>query len=586
MSVVNHRPDTMDRVKGPLATAIAVLALGLVASACQGPDATPTSQSSGPTRTTTPAPKPTPAERLGLETGWGPSEGELEHAARQALRMPLRDLAGQVVVASYAGTKAPIRMVKSLHLAGVVEFSDNIVDPDRIGRVNHTLARHVRRPLVISVDQEGGLVERVVGARFPAFMAAGAADDEQLTRSAYRIMGARLASLGFTLDFAPDADVTEGPADPTIGSRSAGDDPRLVVRQAIAAAEGLRTSGILPVLKHFPGHGSVPANSHLTLPVQTRGIDWLKAHDLVPFTQGSQAGLPVVMVGHLAVADINPHVPASLSRPLIQGVLRDQEGFQGVVVTDSLQMKGVQVHGALPPVVRSLRAGADLMLMPPSPAGAVNAIVHAVRHGDLRKDRLQQAAARTLALLAHRAATAPTPPPPARAAAAANAASRRLSAAAITSVAGPCRGPLVSGKVAPIGDPTAVANFRIAAEAAGLPLGSVHRVKDPRPERHHLPKRKYRRRLERWRDTPPRVVIRGTPIRLLGPSAVVVGRVSGPVVVTTGTPYPLAQTSAGVRLAAWGNAPGPMSALVAVLQGRAKATGQLPVPVAGVRKGC
>jgi beta-N-acetylhexosaminidase len=500
--------------------------------------------------------------------------------------MPLRDLAGQVVVASYAGTRAPVRMVKALHLAGVVAFADNIVDSEQIGRVNHTLARQVGRPLVISVDQEGGLVERVGGARFPAFMAAGAADDERLTRSAYRSMGARLASLGFTLDFAPDADVTEGPADPTIGSRSAGDDPTLVARQAIAAAEGLRTSGILPVLKHFPGHGSVPANSHLTLPVQTRGMDWLKAHDLVPFARGSQAGLPVVMVGHLALADINPHVPASLSRPLIQGVLRDQEGFQGVVVTDSLQMKGVQVPGALPPVVRSLRAGADLMLMPPSPARAVHAIVHAVRRGDLRKDRLQQAAARTLALLSHRAGTAPKPPTPPRAAAAANVASRRLSAAAITSVAGPCRGALVRGKVAPLGDATAVANFRVAAAAAGMPLGSVRRIKGPRPKRHHLPRKKYERRLERWRATPPRVVIHGTPVRLLGPGAVVVGRVRGPIVVTTGTPYPLAQTRARVRLAAWGNAPGPMTALVAVLQGRAKATGHLPVQVEGVRKGC
>lgn len=577
----------MDGVNGPLATAAALLALGLVASACQGPDATPTSQSPGPTgTTTTAAPPPTPAERLGLEEGWGPSEDELEHAARQALRMPLRDLAGQVVVASYSGTDAPVRLVKQLHLGGVVAFADNIVDSDQIGRVNHTLARQVGRPLVISLDQEGGLVERVGGARFPAFMAAGAADDERLTRGAYRVMGSRLASLGFTLDFAPDADVTEGPADPTIGSRSAGDDPALVARQAIAAAEGLRTSGVLPVLKHFPGHGSVPANSHLTLPVQTRGMDWLKGHDLVPFTRGSAAGLPVVMVGHIAVQDINPHVPASLSRPLVQGVLRDEEGFQGVVVTDSLEMKGVQVRGALPPVVRSLRAGADLMLMPPSPAGAVNAIVHAVRHGDLRKDRLQQAAARTLALLAHRAATAPRPPAPARAAAAANAASRRLSAAAITSVAGPCRGPLISGKVAPIGDPTAVANFRVAAAAAGMPLGSVRHVKDPKPKRHHLPRKKYRRKLERWRETPPRLVIHGTPVQLLGPGAVVVGRLRGPVVVTTGTPYPLAQTGAGVRLAAWGNAPGPMTALVAVLQGRARATGQLPVRVEGVRRGC
>jgi beta-N-acetylhexosaminidase len=586
--MVNHRPDTMVGVKGPIAIATGLLALVLVATACDGPAATPASRSpeTSPTETIKHAPPPTPAEALGLETGWGPTQDELERAARQALRMPLGDLAGQVIVASYAGTRAPVRMVKVLLLGGVVAFADNIVDSEQIGRVNHTLARQVGRPLVISVDQEGGLVERVGGARFPAFMAAGAADDEQLTQRSYRAMGARLAALGFTLDFAPDADVTEGPADPTIGSRSAGDDPTLVARQAIAAADGLRTSGVIPVLKHVPGHGSVPANSHLTLPVQTRDLDWLRTHDLVPFAEAADAGQPVIMVGHIAVQEVNPHVPASLSGPLIQGVLRREEGFDGVVVTDSLQMKGVQVPGALPPVVRALRAGADLVLMPPSAAGARAAIVHAVRTGDLSRTRLRQAAARTLALLEHRAAAAPRPPTPTAAARAANLASRRLSAAAITSVAGPCRGPLVSGEVVPIGDATAAANFRIAAEAAGLPLGSVEHVKAPKPKRHHASKKKYQRRLDRWRDTPPTVVIHGTPIRLLGPSAVVVGRVAGPVVVTTGTPYPLGQTSARIRLAAWGNAPGPMQALVAVLQGRAKASGRLPVEVAGVRRGC
>jgi beta-N-acetylhexosaminidase len=576
----------MDGVNGPIATATALLALGLAVSACDGPVAEPRGESPGSGTATTQAPPPTPAERLGLETGWGPTQQELDHSAREALRMPLRELAGQVIVASYAGTEAPVQMVQRLHLGGVVAFADNIVDSEQIGRVNHALSRQVKRPLVISVDQEGGLVERVGGARFPAFMAAGAADDQRLTHDSYRIMGARLASLGFTVDFAPDADVTEGPADPTIGSRSAGDDPALVARQAIAAARGLDAGGVVPVLKHFPGHGSVPANSHLTLPVQTRGLGWLKTHDLVPFSQGVASGLPVVMVGHIALGDLDPRVPASLSKALIQGVLRRDDGFQGVVVTDSLQMKGVQVRGGLPPVVRSLRAGADLMLMPPSPAEAVAQIVRAVRRGDLDRSRLRQAAARTLALLMHQQASAPRPEDPARAVAQANAASRRLSAAAITSVAGPCRGALVSGKVAPLGDATAVANFRIAAAAAGLPLGSVRHVKPPRPKRHHGSKKKYQRRLDRWRNTPPELVIHGTPIQLLGPSTVVVGRVRGPIVVTTGTPYALAQTSASVRLAAWGNAPGPMAALVAVLQGESRATGRLPVEVDGVRRGC
>ncbi len=140
--------------------------------------------------------------------------------------------------------------------------------------------------------------------------------------------------------------------------------------------------------------------------------------------------------------------------------------------------------------------------------------------------------------------------------------------------------------MAPLGDPTAVANFRVAAAAAGLPLGSVRHVKPPKPKRHHASKKKYQRRLDHWRSTPPKLVIHGTPLRILGPSTTVVGQVPGPIVVTTGTPYALSQTSAAVRLAVWGDAPGPMAALVAVLQGKAEATGRLPVEVSGVRQGC
>ena len=142
-------------------------------------------------------------------------------------------------------------------------------------------------------------------------MSAGAAGDPELTTRVYRQYAAELAGLGFTVDFAPDADVTSGPSDPTIGSRSAGSDPRLVGQQVGAAASGLQDGGVVPVLKHFPGHGSVPADSHLSLPVQDRSLQELRRVDLAPFAAAVDDGVPAVMTGHLDIRAVDPRTPAT-----------------------------------------------------------------------------------------------------------------------------------------------------------------------------------------------------------------------------------------------------------------------------------
>ena len=238
---------------------------------------------------------PTPSEELGLTEGWGPDRAELDRAARATGRMLLPDLAGQVIVAEWRGTSAPVDMVRGLHLGGVIAFDSNVVSAAQVEGVNTALTRKVGRkwPLFLGVDQEGGVVERLrsVATRFPTFMSSGAADDPALTQEAYRAGAAELRGLGFTVDFAPDADVTSGPGDPTIGSRSPSSDPAKVAEQVVAAAAGFAESGVLPVLKHFPGHGSVPADSHLTLPVQTRSRAELDRTDLVPFRAAVEAGL-------------------------------------------------------------------------------------------------------------------------------------------------------------------------------------------------------------------------------------------------------------------------------------------------------
>ena len=372
-----HHGVMRSRPASPLVSLGASLVLVASLAACDGQDPggdeDRTAESTA--ATSTPTVPPTPSEELGLAEGWGPTRAELDRAARSVGRMKLPDLAGQVIVADWQGTDAPVRMVRDLHLGGVIAFSANVASAEQVRAVNRTLTRQVPRkwPLFLGVDQEGGVVERLRGAatRFPTFMSTGAAGDAGLTQEAYAAGAAELRGLGFTVDFAPDADVTSGPGDPTIGSRSASSRPGVVAEHVVAAATGFSTAGVLPVIKHFPGHGSVPADSHLTLPVQGKTRAQLEASDLVPFARGIEAGLPAVMVGHLDVRAVDPRVPSSLSRKVVTGLLRDDLGFEGLVVTDSLEMAAV-TRGRDPgrTAVQALRAGSDVLLMPPSPAVA------------------------------------------------------------------------------------------------------------------------------------------------------------------------------------------------------------------------
>ena len=522
-----------------------------------GPAPETSTSETSPSGTSTPGTSaPASTRRVGraATSDWGPSRAELRRARRVADRMSLRRLAGQVIVAEYDGRTAPSALVNGLHLGGVIVMGWNVGSTAELRRSNRQLKRAVRQagrrwPVFIGVDQEGGVVERVQGraTRFPSFMSAGAARDRRLTHRATRASGAELVDLGFTVVFAPSGDVTAGPQDPTIGSRSAGSRPVLVANQMTAAVDGYLSAGILPVIKHFPGHGSVPADSHVELPVQTKTLRELRNSDLVPFAAGVEHGVPSVMAAHIDVRAVDPGSPSSLSRKVVTGLLRRDLGFGGLVVTDALNMAAVSArHGSAEAAVRALQAGNDVLLMPPSPVAARDGIVAAVRSGRLRRARVEQAAARQIAVLRHQRDLEPTVtlrPGEGRPA------SHRLSAGAATVVSGPCRGRLVGSVVYATGPSDAVAAFNRAAARAGLGTGS------------------------------------GTSVALVGYGG---GGRSADVVVTTDTPYALGRSSARVaRIAMYGDTPGAMRALVDVLLGKARAPGRLPVPVPGVsRNGC
>lgn len=363
------------------------------------------------------AARPTPVRASGLpaapaagvpnpRTDWGPSLATVEQARAAVEAMPLDVLAGQVLVAAYPGTDpgVPANLVAVLHLGGVILMRDNVASLDQVrataAAVQVAAAADGRTwPAVVAIDEEGGRVSRLRGLLpdLPAFATFGAAGDDAATRERFARLGADLAAAGVTMDFAPVADVTVGAADPTIGDRSASADPAVAARTVVAAVRGLLDGGTVPVLKHFPGHGSVATDSHVGLPVQPASLEQLSARDLVPFQVAVDAGAPVVMLGHLDVLALDPGVPASLS-PAAYGLLRDGLGFDGVAVTDALDMGAVPSAAPGEEAVRALAAGADIVLKPRDVAAAHAAIVAAVQSGALPRERLEEAATRVVAL--------------------------------------------------------------------------------------------------------------------------------------------------------------------------------------------
>ena len=221
----------------------------------------------------------------------------------------------------------------------------------------------------MTIDQEGGIVSRLHGDlnTYPGAMASAALADEDAIEEAARITAGHLNSLGLNMNLAPVCDINSNSENPIIGPRSYGDDPEDVSRFALAAMRGYLAGGVVPVLKHFPGHGDSAEDTHLTLPQLPHSRELLEERELVPFVRGIRSGAPAIMLAHLIVRALDPDgLPASLSRKIIDGLLRSSSGsslgFRGLVLTDCLEMMAVQKHFTTEDaVLLALEAGADLI---------------------------------------------------------------------------------------------------------------------------------------------------------------------------------------------------------------------------------
>ncbi|MBX6350066.1 MAG: glycoside hydrolase family 3 C-terminal domain-containing protein [Clostridia bacterium] len=336
--------------------------------------------------------------QLFMVAAWGATATSPDADARAANR----ELYG---VDDFAG------LIARYHVGGAIYFPQygNLVDPRQVAALSNGIQRAAARedpavPLLLATDEEGGIVTRMPApfVHMPGNMALGATGDPALAEAAARVTGRQLRALGVDLDLAPVADVAVNPANPVIGLRSFGADPASVARFTAQAVRGYRQSGVAAAAKHFPGHGDTDVDSHAALPVVRHSLEEWRAVDLPPFLAAIDAGVDVVMAGHLAFPALDPSGrPATLSPVLLTDILRGRLGFSGVVMTDSLAMAGVR--GTSPDAevaVEAFLAGADVLLMPPDLPGAWSAVLAAVRSGRIGEARLDASVRRILTLKA------------------------------------------------------------------------------------------------------------------------------------------------------------------------------------------
>ncbi|MDV9169570.1 glycoside hydrolase family 3 protein [Streptomyces sp. W16] len=324
-----------------------------------------------------------------------------------------------VLQPGFPGTTAPDWLLRRLGegLASVGLFGRNIASPEQLSSLTAQL-RAERDDVLVAIDEEGGDVTRLevrTGSSFPGNHALGAVDDVDLTRAVAHELGRRLAACGVNLNWAPSADVNSNPSNPVIGVRSFGADPELVARHTAAYVTGLQAAGVAACTKHFPGHGDTAVDSHHALPRIDAESSVLERRELLPFRAAIAAGTRAVMSAHILVPTLDPDHPATLSPHILTDLLRGQLGYDGLIVTDAIEMQAIAAtYGIERGSVIAIAAGADALCVGGGLADDEtvrrlrDALVSAVRAGELPEERLAEAAERVRGL-ARWAASAAAP---------------------------------------------------------------------------------------------------------------------------------------------------------------------------------
>ena len=329
---------------------------------------------------------------------------------RTLSRMTIEEKVGQMIAWRYNGhffnfdseyVKDLVNLIKRRKIGGVIAFAGEVYET---AHLTNYLQQQAQVPLLVAADFEWGAAMRISGTTlFPPLMALGAAGSEELAYEMGRITAVEGRAMGIHMTYAPVVDVNINPDNPIISARSIGESPESVGRLAAAFVKGCQENGMIATAKHFPGHGDTAMDSHDHMPAIEADLDRLERVELYPFARAIESGVEAVMTAHLYVPalDATPGLPATLSPLIVTGLLRNKMGFKGLIVTDSMGMGGV-TRGFSPreAALLAVKAGVDMVLLPPDPEGVIDALVEAVRSGEIPQARIEASVGRILTVKA------------------------------------------------------------------------------------------------------------------------------------------------------------------------------------------
>lgn len=328
---------------------------------------------------------------------------------QQLESMTLEEKIGQMLITYYRKGTVDDQFKGELEKyqpGGFILFRENFTSYEDTIQLIETIENTAKIPLFIAIDQEGGRVQRLKEledsyvTQIPPMTELGDTNDPALAYEVGKVIAEELQVFGINMDFAPVLDIVNNVENQVIGDRSFGSNVDIVSRMGLSLAKGLEDTGVIAVYKHFPGHGSTIVDSHYGLPVIEKTKEELFSSDLVPFKRAIESGAEVIMIGHLAVPNItNSEIPASLSKELITELLKQEMGYNGLIVTDALNMKALTNHYSEKDIYElAINAGVDLLLMPSSLESAVTYIRQSIAEGKIAEERINESVYKILTL--------------------------------------------------------------------------------------------------------------------------------------------------------------------------------------------
>lgn len=330
--------------------------------------------------------------------------------AEQIKTMTLEEKIGQMIMAGidgYTMNENEAKLIQEYHIGGFILFGRNVETPEQLLALTNSLKKanaSNQNPLLLSVDEEGGRISRLPKTikNFPTNKAIGKLNSEELSYEIGTLLAEKISAFGFNMNFAPVLDINSNPKNPVIGDRAFGSEVEIVSKLGYQTMRGISLGGVIPVIKHFPGHGDTSVDSHVGLPVVGKDLARLKSFELIPFKNAIDKGADCVMVAHILLTKIDAENPASLSPTVIDDILRLQLNFEGVVITDDMTMGAVTKNYDLATAaIKAVNAGNDIILVAHKYENALltfHTINKAVLDGLISEERIDQSVYRIYTL--------------------------------------------------------------------------------------------------------------------------------------------------------------------------------------------